>query len=89
MINREDWSEEEVEIFALFGYRCVRCGEPSEVLHEDIPKSRRPKTWMEKGNRSPLCIFCHDWAHRGGTRNSARELKELKKDYLDAHNIYS
>jgi 5-methylcytosine-specific restriction endonuclease McrA len=84
MINREDWSEDELEIFDMFNGKCIRCSKPAEVIHEDVPKSRKPKTWMEKENRSPLCIHCHNWAHYKGTRYSAGLLRELKRKLLNA-----
>lgn len=81
MINPEDWSEEELSIFEMYDWKCVRCRKPSEVIHEDIPKSRNPKHWMEVENRSPLCVHCHNWAHYKGTKYSAPLLKEKKKQF--------
>jgi len=83
MIDRQEWSEEELEIFDEYGGKCVKCGKPADVIHEDVPKSKRPKTWMEKGNRSPLCVSCHNWAHYKGTAYSSKILKECKKRYHD------
>ena len=83
-IDRKLWSDEELEIFDLFSGRCIKCGEPSTVIHEDVPKSRRPKTWMKKENRSPLCVSCHNWAHYKGTSYSSRILKQCKQEILDA-----
>jgi len=84
LIDPEDWSEEELEIFALFRYKCVRCGKPAEVIHEDVPKSRKPTTWMEKENRSPLCVHCHNWAHYKGTVYSSKLLKAKKRQFLES-----
>ena len=86
-MDRELWSDEELEIFDLFGGKCIRfrvCHNMAEVIHEDVPKSRRPKTWMERDNRSPLCVSCHNWAHYRGTSYSSKTLKKWKKEILDA-----
>ena len=83
-MDRELWSDEELEIFDLFYGRCIKCGKPAVVIHEDVPKSRRPKTWMERDNRSPLCVSCHNWAHYRGTSYSSKMLKQGKKEILDA-----
>lgn len=78
-LQRELWTEDEWEIFEEFHFKCIRCLEPAIVLHEDEPKSLRPKTWREKENRSPLCKDCHSWAHYRGTKISRPILKVLKK----------
>ena len=86
-IDRKLWSDEELEIFDLFDGKCIRfhsCHNMAEVIHEDVPKSRRPKTWMKKENRSPLCVSCHNWAHYKGTSYSSRILKQCKQEILDA-----
>jgi 5-methylcytosine-specific restriction endonuclease McrA len=75
MVN---YTEEELEIFLEFDDRCARCGQPSIVLHEIVPKSKRPKTWNTKDNRIPLCNDCHLLAHAKGTRNSKDELQSLR-----------
>ena len=78
MINPADWSEEELGLFAEYNNRCVRCNKPAEVIHEIIPKSRRPYTWMDIQNRVPLCVDCHNWAHTVGSRTAQPELIRLK-----------
>src|SRR4030042_3891464 len=75
MIN---YTEEELAIFLEFDNRCARCEQPSIVLHEIIPKSKRPKTWNIPDNRIPLCNDCHLLAHAKGTRNSKDELQYLR-----------
>lgn len=75
MIN---YTEEELAIFVEFGGRCARCGKPSIVLHEIVPKSKRPKTWNTPDNRIPLDNDCHLLAHAKGTRNSKDELQYLR-----------
>ena len=81
MIDKSLWSEEEISIFEYYNYKCVRCSKPAEVIHEIIPKSRRPYTWMDIENRIPLCVECHNWAHKVGSRNSIPELVKQKKQY--------
>ena len=78
----ELWTEEEVAIFKLFHYKCIRCGYKAITLHEECPKSRCPKTWKDPENRDPLCAKCHNWAHRAGTRFSAPILRVLRKERL-------
>jgi len=62
------------KVLEIFHHRCVRCGRPSEIVHEIVPRSRRPKTWMDIDNRVVLCVDCHDWAHHRGAKTSAKEL---------------
>lgn len=73
-----NYTEEELEIFDEFDGRCARCGNLAIVLHEIVPKSKRPKTWNTKGNRIPLDNDCHIWAHMKGTRASRNELQSLR-----------
>ena len=80
MVQDGDLGREEV--LRLFNYRCVRCNKPAVVVHEIVPKSRRPKTWMEIENRVPLCDECHFWAHQRGAKSSAEELKRLRSERL-------
>lgn len=68
-----------------FHHRCVRCGKPSEIVHEIVPKSRRPKTWMLPENRVVLCNECHTWAHHRGASTSAEELILLRKQRLEEY----
>ena len=72
------YTEEELAIFLEFGDRCARCGNPSIVLHEIVPKSKRPKTWSNSDNRIPLDNDCHIWAHQRGTKRSRDELTYLR-----------
>jgi 5-methylcytosine-specific restriction endonuclease McrA len=69
-------------VLRLFNYRCVRCNKPAVVVHEIVPKSRRPKTWMELENRIALCADCHYWAHQRGAKSSAPELQRLRSERL-------
>ena len=72
------YTEEELAIFAEFNGRCARCGNVAIVLHEIVPKSKRPRTWKAKGNRISLCNDCHIWAHSRGTNGSRTELQHLR-----------
>jgi len=74
----ELWSEDEISIFNQFRFRCINCDGKAIVLHELIPKSKL-KDWKRKGNRVPLCLECHEWAHKFGTRKS-RPILEKQRD---------
>ena len=76
VLNTSQWNPDEIEIFKKFRYKCVRCRRPASVLHEIVPKSLAPENWDEPGNQVPLCIECHNWAHKRGAASSAEELKE-------------
>jgi hypothetical protein len=65
----EYWSEEEIDIFKQFRFRCIGCDDKAIVLHELIPKSKL-KDWKREGNRVPLCNVCHEVSHMAGTKNS-------------------
>ena len=84
----ELWTEEEISIFELFHYRCIRCGQKAITLHERKPKSLNIN-WKDPENRDPLCFKCHNWAHRVGTKISAPLLKicrrERLKEYATQH----
>lgn len=77
MIDRDLWSGEELAIFEITNYRCLRCNRPADVLHELTPKSKAPKIWDRQDNRIPLDSFCHEWAHRVGSKISKPILTEL------------
>ena len=65
----ENWTEEELDIFRQFRFRCIRCRADAVVLHELEPKSQT-KNWKKSGNRVPLCENCHEFAHKFGTKYS-------------------
>ncbi len=85
----ELWTEEEIAIFELFHFKCVRCEQKAITLHEIHPKSLRPKTWMLPENRVPVCHKCHQWAHRAGTKTSYPILGVLQqwrlREYATQH----
>jgi len=72
------------KIIHIFRGRCIRCMRPANVVHEDEPRSLRPKTWAAIENRTPLCDACHEWVHQQGAMSVITELKTLKKKRLMA-----
>jgi 5-methylcytosine-specific restriction endonuclease McrA len=72
-------------VLEIFHYRCVRCGRPTRCVHEIVPRSRRPKTWMLPDNRVAICTACHLWAHSKGARTSAPELEILRRQRLEEY----
>ena len=78
MIDTSLYTQEELGIFALFSYRCAKCGESAVTLHEIVPKSKRPKTWNEPSNRIPLCNKCHNFCHARGAKRVRDELRQLR-----------
>ena len=83
-LQMELWTDEEIEIFKQFNFKCVRCLKLAVTLHEIRPKSLAPKTWMKPENRIPICAKCHSWAHDRGTSYSAPILAELRNKRLNA-----
>lgn len=83
-INESLWSNDDLAIFKKFYFKCIRCSKPAIVIHEIKPKSRRPKNWMEVGNRVPLCRNCHNWAHKISCKQSAIILKRILEEYGSA-----
>jgi 5-methylcytosine-specific restriction endonuclease McrA len=79
------WKPDEIEIIERFREKCVRCRRPFVILHEIVPRSKLPKTWKKEGNRVPLCNGCHNWAHKVGTSNSERILRECVEKRLDEY----
>lgn len=64
-------SQENIEkVRKMYHERCIRCGKSSRIVHELVPKSKRPKDWWEIDNMVVLCPECHNWAHNIGTTNS-------------------
>jgi len=73
----ELWSEDEIEIFKQFRFRCINCDDKAIVLHELIPKSKL-RDWKREGNRVPLCANCHEFAHKRGTKKTYKILAEQR-----------
>jgi len=85
MINKSDWTSEQLEIFGLYNYKCLHCypNRDAVTLHELVPKSLAPKTWDRPDNKVPLCVGCHEWAHKKGTKSSRTILERQRKEFLD------
>ena len=66
------------QVLAKFSNRCILCGRKTVVLHEIIPKSQLPKTWNKKGNRIPLCMYCHNTVHSEGAALWVNRLSERR-----------
>ena len=50
----------------LFRFTCVRCGRLSGIVHELVPRSKRPKDWWKDiRNGVVVCPLCHEWVHQG------------------------
>ena len=78
-----------LERFAVNGTTfCIRCwSEIATSVHEIEPRSKRPRTWHFIDNRVPLCTACHEWAHSVGTKQSAKELRRRRDEFVDAFGI--
>ena len=75
----DNWTPDELQIFELFHWRCaVNKAHKAIVLHEIVPKSKRPKTWQEPLNRIPLCAKCHDMIHAVGASKWKGRLSILR-----------
>ena len=84
----EGWTEEELQIFRLFNFRCIMdCGRKAVTLHEIVPKSLRPKDWNAPENRVPVCNECHNMIHHNGTRKYRTQLQELRQKRIKNVNI--
>jgi 5-methylcytosine-specific restriction endonuclease McrA len=74
-----EWTAEELEIFALYGGRCILCKQRAVTLHEIIPKTKRPKTLNTPENRVPVCAKCHRKIHDTGAKHFVSILTDLQK----------
>lgn len=73
------WTQEELGIFALFNSRCaLNPSHKAVTLHEIIPKSLAPKTWMNPENRIPLCASCHRRVHDEGSVKYRQTLRKIR-----------
>ena len=59
----------------LYGRRCVRCSRPGAIVHEIVPRSKRPDDWWALENRVVLCGRCHEFIHQRGAMNFVDELR--------------
>lgn len=79
--NPELWDEEEQKIWKFFDYKCLNCYMNGDVIHEIVPKSRAPKTWMKFENRVLLCVECHDLVHKCGAGAMEEYLTKLRNKW--------
>ena len=57
-------------VMNMFHGECILCHSSWGVtVHEIIPRSLAPKTWMEVANRVPLCSVCHEKVHNMNKRD--------------------
>lgn len=75
------YTSEELDLLEKFKYRCVKCQKNFVTIHECVPRSQG-KDSMLITNRVPICLECHDWAHRVGTKVSAPILLQLRSERL-------
>ena len=66
----------------LYGYRCVRCGKRGAIVHEIVPRSKRPDDWWALENRVVLCAECHEFIHQRGAMHFVDELKACQRRVL-------
>ena len=79
MLENSGWSDEDISLFRLFGFKCGRCKRVKAVtIHEIIPKSKLPKSWNIPENRIPLCNSCHREIHDNGCKNFVSELLKCR-----------
>ncbi len=71
-------------IMDMFNGMCaVHLTHPAVCIHEIVPRSKAPKTWMEPENRIPLCHEAHELVHQQGTRRSAALLIAAREKALE------
>ena len=68
-------------ILWLFDSKCVKCGRPTNIIHEIVPISHG-KGALHWTNRVPVCMVCHDWAHSVGTRTSIPILQDIRRKFI-------
>jgi 5-methylcytosine-specific restriction endonuclease McrA len=77
------------DLYSLNGITyCLRCHiNHASAIHEIVPRSQRPTTWMALDNRIPICLKCHDYAHSVGTGNIAEELIARRNLFIQTFGI--
>lgn len=57
-------------VMRMFHGECILCHSSWGVtVHEIVPRSLAPKTWMEVPNRVTLCAVCHEKVHNMSKRD--------------------
>lgn len=73
-------------VLEAFRYKCGRCRRETAVVHEIEFKSQRPSDWWYFNNRIPLCIECHEWAHKN-PKISGKILKDYREQRLREYGV--
>jgi len=81
----EEWRQLRLEVFALYGKKCLRCGKKKNIHVDHIfPRSRYPQLELDIDNLQPLCKDCnedklnrHYWDYR--PISNKEKLKLLSK----------
>lgn len=63
-------------VWEIYRGRCIICLGQGHDVHEIVPRSLAPQTWMAPENRVVLCREHHTQVHNEGTRAWAERLKE-------------
>ena len=67
-------------VWDSFKGTCVLCYGAATSIHEIVPRSKIPATWMEIDNRVTLCNSCH---HKVQDNPAAWEKKLIQaRDYV-------
>ena len=63
----------------LYRHKCARCQARTDIVHEIVPKSKRPADWWQLDNLILLCQSCHEWSHELGTAKREEELRGYRR----------
>lgn len=74
--TKEEFEYYQEQVFIRYNHKCVRCLRKAQVVHEMLPKSLYYEWWKDIDNGVSLCISCHFWAHRFGSKQSREKLQE-------------
>lgn len=67
-------------VWAMFKGTCALCFKPATSVHEIVPRSSIPKTWMDIDNRITLCQSCHSMVQESPSKWEAKLIQA--RDYL-------
>ena len=80
--------ESKQKVFRFFKNRClINPSHPGEVVHEIEFRSQRPDDWDDFDNRVLLCNACHNLVHGKDVALWKYELTELRKRWMENHNV--
>ncbi len=78
--------QNDILIKTIFKNRClVNPAHTGTVIHEIVPRSQRPKSWMEPKNRVLLCNECHSQIHQEGAATWRVRLIQLRDKWLEQY----